>query len=245
MKPIDIWFHCWCGNSNLPVSNSRLLKFINNKIDKLKKSGLYDSTTNIYLVASQISNKNKFIFEEVKNLYKKIILIELPKPEIGNECDTLNIMISHYKNSEINSNILYFHTKSFKYPENAPITDRMIKWVRYMDLHLIRNWEYAQDILKYYDTHGIFIFKPGEDSRKPDEPDNRKTYAGHYWWSKSEYIRTLDLIDKNYQKSRGEFHLLDKADVKYHVTPTNYPWLYEKDFHKDEMDDEFYFPKGW
>ena len=45
--------------------------------------------------------------------------------------------------------------------------------------------------------------------------------------------------------SKINLFLLDKADVKYHVTPTNYPWLYEKDFHKDEMDDEFYFPKGW
>lgn len=244
-KDIDVWFHCWCGNDIIPISNTRLLKIIHDKINKLKKSGLYDNLSTFNIVASQISSKNKFIFDDLKNLYSKINLIELPNPEIGNECDTLNLMINKYKSTENEFNVLYFHTKGLSYPENHPITSRMNKWTRYMDLYLIKEWKYAQNILKYYDTHGIFIFEPGEDSRKVDEPDNRKTYAGHFWWSKSEYLRKLDFISKDYQKSRGEFHLLDYPDVKYHIIPTDFPWLSGIDFHKHETNDEYFFPEGY
>lgn len=245
MKSIDIWFHCWCGNQNIPVSNSRLLNLINDKLVKLTKSDLYANASNIYIVASQISSKNEFIFDDIQKIYPKIKLIKLTNPEIGNECDTLNLMIEKYKNSDENYNVLYFHSKGLSYPEFHPITKRMIKWTRYMDLFLIKYWQYSQNILQYYDTHGIFLFEPGQNTRKIDEPENRKTYAGHFWWSKSEYLRKLDFISKSYQKSRGEFHLLDFEDVKYHVIPTDYPWLKDKDFHKDETNDEYFFPEGW
>mgnify|MGYP001210457546 FL=1 len=53
-KPIDVWFHCWAGNQQIHVSNSRLLKIIIDKIDKLKKSGLYDKIENIYLITAPL-----------------------------------------------------------------------------------------------------------------------------------------------------------------------------------------------
>lgn len=245
MKSIDIWFHCWCGNEILPVSNIRLLNIIIDKLNKIKKSNLYESVETIYIVASQVSTKNKFIFEEISEMNKKVSIIYLPNPEIGNECDTLNLLIEKYKRSKENYNVLYFHSKGLSYPENTFIDQKVKKWVRYMDLFLINDWKQNIEILKDYDTIGMFMFEPDEESRKVDEPDNRKTYAGHFWWSKSEYLKTLDYLKKDYQKGRGEFHLLDKPEVKYYLIPTEHFWPKNLDLHKHEVKDEHIFPKGW
>ena len=146
-KPIDIWFHCWAGNEKIHVSNSRLLKIITDKFNKLKKSGLYDKVENVYIVASQVANKNKFIFEEIMNLHSKVNVIYLPNPEIGNECDTLNLIIEKYKQSEKDYDVLYFHSKGLSYPENTFIDNKIKKWVRYMDLFLINDWKQNIQIL--------------------------------------------------------------------------------------------------
>lgn len=244
-KPIDIWFHCWAGNEKIHVSNSRLLKIITDKFNKIKKSGLYDKVENIYIVASQVANKNKFIFEEIMNLHSKVNVIYLPDPEIGNECDTLNLLIDKYKQSEKDYDVLYFHSKGLSYPENTFIDNKIKKWVRYMDLFLINDWKQNIQILKNYDTIGMFLFEPDEESRKQGEPDNRKTYAGHFWWSKSEHLKTLDHLTKDYQKGRGEFHLLDKQDVKFYLIPTNHFWSKDLDLHRHEVEDSHIFPAGW
>lgn len=246
MKDIEIWFHCWCGNQNFHVSSSRILNYINDKIRKLQISGLYDSMSKMYIVAHGISSKNSFIFVDLKDIYKKIEIIEMPIGKIGHESDTLNLMMERYKNNDLDVNVLFFHTKGFSYPENIPFTNRMLKWARYMDLFLIKNWKDCQKILETYDTQGIFIFEPDEDSRKEGEPDNRKTYAGWFWWSKSQYIKKLPYLNHRMDKGKGgEFWLLDHPDVKYHVTPTDFPWLKDKDFHQHETDDENFFPEGW
>jgi len=242
--PIDVWFHCWCGNQKININNSRLLFLINDKLRKFKISGLYNSINKIFLVAHNVSPKNDFLFDDLSDLYKKIKIIKIPHPLVGNECDTLNEMISYYKNSNYNANILYVHSKGLSYPENSFIELKMKKWVRYMDLYLIHDWQKNIELLNEYDTTGCFLFEPDELTRKADEPDNRKTYAGHFWWSKSNYIKSLELISKDYQKGRGEFHLLDNNNVKYFNIETP-SWPRELDLHKDEVNDEYIFPEAW
>lgn len=245
-RDIEIWFHCWCGNNNFHVSTSRILKYVNDKINKVKISGLYDSMSKMFIVAHGISEKNKFIFEDIQDIHKKIEVIELPVGQIGHESDTLNLMMQRYKENNLDVNVLFFHTKGFSYPENIPFTHRMFKWVRYMDLYLINKWEICQNNLEKYDTDGMFLFEPGEDSRKEGEPDNRKTYAGWFWWSKSEYIKKLPYLKHKMDKGKGgEFWLLDNPDVKYHVINTNHFWPKDLDLHKDEVEDSYLFPQGW
>lgn len=246
MKDIEVWFHCWCGNSNFHVPASRILKCINDKISKLQKSGLYNKMTTMFLVAHGISEKNKFIFEDIKESYSKIKILEIPVGKIGHESDTLNLMMERYKKNDIDVNVLFFHTKGFSYPDNIPFIKKIDKWVRYMDLFLIHDWKKNQEILNTYDTSGMFLFEPDEESRKQGEPNNRKTYAGWFWWSKSEYIRELNYLSHKMDKGKGgEFWLLDKDDVKYYVIPTDHFWPKHLDLHKHEVEDKHIFPEGW
>lgn len=237
-KPIDVWFHCWCGNDKFFVQNSRIFKYCVDKISKLKNCGLYDAMSNFYLVAHGVSSKNEFIFDDLKSIYPKIKVIKLDKPEIGHESDTLNLMLSKYKSSEEDFNVLFFHTKGFSYPE-LPTQQN---WIRYMDLFMINKWKENQNILENYDTSGIFFFEPDEESRKEGEPDNRKTYAGWFWWATSSHLKTIEPFTYRMDRGKGGEFSLITPECKFYVMETGFP---DVDLHKVPWCDESIFPVGW
>lgn len=238
-KPIDVWFHCWCGNEKFQVQNSRIFRYCVDKISKLKNSGLYDAMSNFYLVAHGVTYKNEFIFDELKSIYPKIQIIKIEKPEIGHESDTLNLLLNKYKSIDEEFNVLFFHTKGFSYPE----IPTQLNWIRYLDLFMIYEWKKNQDILEDFDTSGIFYFQPDEESRKPGEPDNRKTYAGWFWWAKSSHLKKIDNFTHRMDRGKGgEFSLLTE-DCKYYVMETGFPNTV--DLHKEVWCDEKIFPQGW
>ena len=238
-KPIDVWFHCWCGNNQFNVLNSRIFKYCVDKIAKLKNSGLYDSMSNFYIVAHGVSYKNEFLFDDLQNIYSKVKVIKLDRPKIGHESDTLNLMLEKYKNDPSDYNVLFFHTKGFSYPEQPTHQN----WIRYMDLFMIHKWKENQNILENYDTSGIFFFEPDEESRKEGEPDNRKTYAGWFWWSKSEHLKKIDFLTHRMDRGKGGEFSLITPDCKYYVMETNFPT--DVDLHQQVWCDESKFPEGW
>lgn len=243
-KPIDIWFHCWCGNDRFSVSTSRLLNYMKARIDKVIKSGLYKNTRNFFLVAHNVSDKNEFIFDDMKQLYSKVKVIKVPNPKIGDEADTLNLMIDFYKENTEEANALYFHTKGFTYDQNSHRYKCVINWNRHMEYFLIHNWEICQKTLEEFDTDGAWLWAPTDESRKPGEPDNRKTYAGHFWWARSSYISKRRKMEFWFDLGRGgEFWLLDTPDGKFHDIEVPYTGGY--DLYQDYMCDESIFPPGW
>ena len=135
----------------------------------------------------------EFYFDELKLIYNKIEFIKDPNPAIGNECDILNKMHDTYLDLDNNHKICYFHTKGFSYnPLPAPIAN----WIRYSDLHIINHWVERLQELENNDVSGGWLFKPDEETRKFGEPDNRKTFAGHFWWANSSYLKTLEPLTK-------------------------------------------------
>jgi hypothetical protein len=243
-KPIDIWFHCWCGNDKYFLQATRLLVYMQNRIAKVKNSGLYKNARNFFIVAHNVSEKNEFIFEELKHLHPRVKIINVPKPEIGDEADTLNIMMDFYKDNSEDANVLFFHVKGVTYDPNSPIYKNVLNWNRHMEFYLIHDWEKCQDTLEKFDTTGVWLWAPPEDSRKQGEPDNRKTYSGHFWWATSSYIKKRRKIEQKYDLGKGgEFWLLDTPDGKFHEIQVPYTGGY--DLYRDYMCDESIFPPGW
>ena len=238
-KPIDVWFHCWCGNEKFFVQNSRIFRYCVDKINKMKNSGLYDAVSNFYIVAHGSTYKNEFIFEDLKSIFPKIKVIKMEKTEIGHESDTLNLMLSKYKNEEQEYNVLFFHTKGFSYPE-IPTQQN---WIRYLDLFMINKWKENQEILKTHDCNGIFFFEPDEASRKAGEPDNRKTYAGWFWWANSSHLKKIDYFTHRMDRGKGGEFSLITPECKYHVMETGIPTTV--DLHREVWCDEKIFPVGW
>lgn len=237
--PIDIWFYCWCGTERNSVPLSRISTYISNKFFKLTDSGLYNKISKVYIYLSGVKESQEFYFDELKLIYNKIEFIKDHNPAIGNECDILNKMHDTYLDQDNNHKICYFHTKGFSYnPLPAPIAN----WIRYSDLHIINHWVERLQELENNDVSGGWLFKPDEETRKFGEPDNRKTFAGHFWWANSSYIKTLEPLTKEIQKGRGEFWLLDNPSVKIYEIDTK---LYGFDLHREVRCDESLFSKGW
>ncbi len=236
---IDVWFYCWCGTDRQSVPLSRISAYISNKFFKLIDSGLYNKVSKVYIYLSGIKESQEFYFAELQQIYKKIEFIKEPNPAIGNECDILNKMYDHYLSCENNHKVCYIHTKGFSYnPLPAPIAN----WIRHLDLYILCHWNERILELENYDVSGGWLFKPDEETRKIGEPDNRKTFAGHFWWANSNHIKKLGTLTKEIQKGRGEFWLLDTPDVKINEIDTK---LYGFDLHREVRCDESLFPLGW
>lgn len=78
--------------------------------------------------------------------------------------------------SDENVNILYIHTKGASTPNNPCIDD----WRKYMLHFNVLKYEDAIFKLTEYDTYGVDL-----------RVDPTLHYSGNFWWSKSNYIKTL------------------------------------------------------
>jgi len=171
MKDIYIYIHICCINNWKEI--------INNILQKIKKTGLYDIIKEIRCVVLgniDISQESLFKDDKIKviyysnniNLYERKILSLL------------------YEDSQKEDfYVLYLHSKGVKYDgKYESITD----WVNYLLYFNINYYEFIIKELKNHNTIGVNLTR-----RKPYH------YSGNFWWSKSEYIKTLNPhIDSNY-----------------------------------------------
>lgn len=107
-----------------------------------------------------------------------------PNPE-REETDTLRSLLEFSQNND-GYKILYFHTKGISYSSAAfsapnPIVKCIYDWRKMMEYYAIKHWKDCISILDRFDAVGPLL-----------RPAPRLHYSGGYWWSKPEYIRTLD-----------------------------------------------------
>ena len=134
--------------------------------DSIIKSGILQNSV-LYL---SILGKNENIFNiESETIFKNsnINLGEFP---------TLEKIKEHSIKDIKNYNILYLHTKGVTTPNNLNIDD----WRKYMLYFNVTKFKDCIDIIKNNDTCGV-------DLRK----DPVLHYSGNFWWSKSNYLKTL------------------------------------------------------
>jgi len=141
-------------------------KIVDEIISGIFKSGLVNEIDHINI--GIVGNGSVILPENKINiLYKNgdLSLFEFP---------TLNFLKQFAKDNE-DYNILYLHTKGTNL-DTPPIND----WRKYMLYFLVDKYKECFDVLKEYDSCGV-------DLR------NKPTlhYSGNFWWSKSEYIKTL------------------------------------------------------
>ena len=202
-----IYFHICCINNYETV--------FYNLMDKIKNSGLYNDVTEIRCFALENCNMN--IFNDPK------IVIRKTSTDVNlYEFFTINEL---YKDSIVEDfNVLYIHTKGvtrYNDPNYVNIQD----WVNYLSYFNIQKYQLCLQLLTIYDTVGVNLL------------DNPKHYSGNFWWSKSEYIRKLDLC-KNETHTSAEFWLTEKQIGKYSClsqsNKNHYTDRYTEDNYKDK-----------
>ena len=162
MKRINIFFHVATINHYKSI--------VENTLELIHKSGLYDECENIFLCI--VGNEDLNISDP------KIKKIHNPNIEHG-EFFTLKILEDFCKEND--SLVLYLHTKGVTTPGNKCIDD----WRNYMLFFNVEKYKTCIDSLKENDTCGVDLVTT---------PTNH--YSGNFWWSKSSHIKNLPKIEE-------------------------------------------------
>ena len=203
--PIYIFMHlCNYGNNWKSI--------ISNQIMQIIKSGLYAQCEKIFYGCSCNNCE-----EELENLlrnYKKIN--KLPsQPRYVHENITINKVIEFSKQQHKNVHILYLHSKGVTGTSN-----QQNYWRDYMMNYNVNMWKVCVNLLNNnYNTVGVNLL-------------SKNHYSGNFWWSRSDYIKKLDYIDKNNIRNRlmAEFKILSKIEENKHISLSNEYWKSNIDF---------------
>lgn len=176
------------------------LKILNEQINYIKNSGLYDKLDYILIILlgphiklTLCDYKIKVIYESENNLEHELPAMKLVK-QIS---DQLNF----------NVKILYIHVKGVL---NKP---HSYEWRKYLEYFLIQKHEICIKSLNNFFCVGVnqhFYFD--EENKK------RNHFSGNFWWANSNYIKSLSPIYKSKDRYAYEHWLigdLSKVDYRY------------------------------
>ena len=198
-------------------------KILLDQISTIKNSGLYDKLDFIFItilgphIKLYNDNKIKVIYYSDNNLeweFPTIKRIKYFSDNIGSKV-----------------NILYIHTKGTL---NKPYS---YEWRKYLEYFLIENFNNCLNLLKEYECIGVNM--QIYDKLGPNKLRNH--FSGNFWWSNTNYIRTLSNIDDKIANSDryysehfiiGNYHSIDSNKfISLHQTKFN---LYEHAIQKEE-----------
>jgi hypothetical protein len=193
---LGVYFVCCIGN---------YLNILNEQINKLLTSGLYDITDKIFCFVCVQT-------DECINLLKKYDKISIIST---NENLFEKFALNNYKIHISGEYYLYYmHTKSVTRTENI-----FNDWRNLCEYFTIEKWRIALEFLEYYDCYGVLL-----------KNFPKKHFSGNFWWSKSEHLSTLKDVDINgylscemYVCSNIKTNYVSVYENKFNITYENYP----------------------
>jgi hypothetical protein len=224
------------------------LEVVHEQLDALKKSGLIEMTDIINLSIcyeppnfSSLNQSNQIYY---KNTMIDIRLINLLDQYLSNENDNvkkynirllghanlyekelLNIIRFDSINTKSDFYCWYIHTKGVSNrhqgEDRKHLQNNINSWRLIMEEGVIWNWKQCYSKLDSFDTIGIKYEEHIHDSGGNPMPFKGRFYSGNFWWSKSEYIKTLSIIEipSNYLSS--EMWICSGNGIFYELFSTN------------------------
>jgi hypothetical protein len=177
-KNVKIFYHAYLINDYKSIITEQLTNIL--------YSGLYKSCEIIHMGIVGAEEDKQWII----NLVEKYSKIKLYFFDNGDEKNTLRLIPLL---SESNDYILYLHTKGITHIGETP----QHLWRKLLNYKTINEWKKCIEILDNYDCVGPLY---REDTYLGYFPH----FSGGFWWSKYEYITTLDnsYLDENYIHKR-------------------------------------------
>jgi hypothetical protein len=157
---------------------------LNNIVENIFNSGLYDFCDRIFLIVN--GDLNKLDLNFLKPKFELIV-----ENDNVSKCEfpTISKIWKDCNNEEII--VLYLHTKGVSKPNDEKIKD----WVNLMIYFNIIKWEERVNDLKNFDCSGVNLNGNKDDLNfSPDTWGVNKAplhYSGNFWWSKSDHIKKL------------------------------------------------------
>ena len=178
-------------NNKIVVFHHNYLRFnweniLRDQLLELKSSGLYDSCDEIIAtIYSDPDNDNN------RNLFKRNIrksdpqgkwkIFDLYKNNF--EYDALTLIKNYIDYKDENLDICYFHLKGVCSEQLDEPNIGIPYWRNYLNYFTITKWKDNIEKLKYNDVIGL--------DYEFNEMHQRNVLGGHFFWSKSSYIKTL------------------------------------------------------
>jgi hypothetical protein len=212
LTPIEVFFHLY-----IPGDWKHILwtQYLDNLMGKLSKSKLLE-ISNINLVITMprywtkigsieitkhndsqvILNFDNKIREYVSLRYPQVSILDIRDISEQNIYEGQTLKLLHEKSKITDSYFLYCHSKgSFNF-HPLGITNN---WVEILDYFIIEKWTYHINKLKDVDVTGV-----------KDLISSDLVMSGNFWWSKSEYLKTL----------------LDPLDTESYFEPMSHTYRY-------------------
>lgn len=143
---------------------------VREQLDLLFSSGLYDACSFIHI---GINGASEFPFSDPKYQIRY-------NPEPWTEETPTLVSLSEFCQPNNNWAVLYLHTKGVTQP--IPET---ADWRRAMEYFCVERWKDCLEQLGSHDTTGCLFMDECYYGFYPH-------YSGNFWWSRSEYVKTLD-----------------------------------------------------
>lgn len=174
------------------------LEIVEEQLKLLYESGLYNETYKL-LIFICLYDKNNNELNSILKKYDPENKFELITTE---ENLYEKFAINNYKKyiREDNYYLYYFHTKGLKNLDDPGFN--IIKSRRQiLNFYIIQKYKICIKLLKMYDAVGCSL------SLYP-----KKHFSGNFWWSKSEYLNTLENINNGYLSP--EMYVLSNDNCK-------------------------------
>ena len=180
---------CFIAFSNIDDNDPTYKNILYDQINYIKSTGLYDKLD--YIFISMLGEYTNIINDyKIKVIYYSPDIYEWEFPNykrIKYFCD----------NIPFNVNILEIHIKGAQKKPHA------YEWRKYLEYFLISKYDLCIHLLNYYKCVGVnqqFYFDEGNKYRNH--------FSGNFWWSRSDHIKKLPLIEINEDRCVVEHWLI-------------------------------------
>ena len=199
---------CFINSCTLENNNLYRLKHL---LETLQSNNMYDFLDELYIFNIGNSINSSVLREILPNDREKtrFKIVNISSDKNLFEIPVLNLIQKYASDSRnSNANILYLHTKGVSYDKSLQTVN---DWIDYMLYYLVERHEDCVEILNTTDIKTLGCNK----SQSP-----HLHYSGNFWWSKSSYIKELDVITSN-KKADAEWWLLSKNGLHKSLRDSN------------------------
>jgi len=141
-------------------------EILQEQLNTLKTSGLYDATKTIY--CSILGNMQDF------KLPEKYKIVHQAEKSTEYERKILEFLYSFSQTND--AKVWYIHTKGLSH-YGKETYKRVNDWRKYMEYFIIKRWRQCNNDLDKYDIAGVnFLAEPPH-------------FSGNFWWAKTKYLK--------------------------------------------------------
>jgi len=192
VKPIAIFYHIYLGGPGVhPCDPGIVTGIVTEQLSALHASGLMGSTK-LFHIGVNGSDEDVFMVKSMEPLAS----VNKNLPGVG-ELPTMKVMQDWCKATP-GWNVLYLHTKGAIHGGNPT----MAQWRHCMESACIWSWKQC-----VHDLEEGGIESCGAHWLTPEAMPfigNTAYWGGNFWWSTSDFLSTLPIIDVNLTRHEAE-----------------------------------------